>query len=703
MGGFASLPLVLADDAHTPDRLEGAALTAGTFDVVTPVLVTGRLFTADDDRPGAPAVALLSDRVWTSRYGASSSVFDQPVLVNGASTRIIGVFATRSRLPLTADVWIPASTPAVAPRSLQAIGRLRDGATVAALREEASAAWRANANGTDVPEARVVPINERYFGRLTDTVWLAFMSVGILVVLISCANVANLLIERSLHRAREIAIRASLGASRRRVVRQLLIESSVLAALGGLGGLVLGVVGVRGFRRLIPANALPYWYDYSLDWRVLAVLIGVSAATVLVFGLIPAIGASKVDVNRVLKAGGIEARMRASRWTTAFLTVELALTVVMLANLAVGLRANDRVPVAEREIDRRDIVTASLSLTGARYATPQQRTAFFRDLDDRIRALPAQPVASLASALPLSGSVQQKVLAARTTFSSADAPAVSTVVIGPRYFETLGLSLLGGRELDGWNVNGAPPEAIVNERFAQLFFDGESPVGQRIVLQALGTAAPITYQIVGQAPSIRQRVRPDPEPVVYTRLDASPLPTVTLIARTGDTDGASLASALRQSLVALDPSIPLYRVNTLAQAMRDSNWNGRVSDALIRLLTLLALALSTAGLYAVTAQAASRRSREIALRLALGARPEHVGGLLLRRVARQVALGFGAGVVCTLLWSRAFASGQPGPGILDPRALAMAGALLAAVAVIATLGPVRRALRVDPVSILRTE
>jgi ABC-type antimicrobial peptide transport system permease subunit len=236
-----------------------------------------------------------------------------------------------------------------------------------------------------------------------------------------------------------------------------------------------------------------------------------------------------------------------------------------------------------------------------------------------------------------------------------------------------------------------------------MFLNGASPVGERIVLQGTpGAPAPTTVEIVGEAPSMRQRVRPDAEPVVYLRLDASAPSTVSLIAR-GSGDPAALAAGIRQDLLALDPAIPLYRVSTMAQTLRDVNWNGRVSAALMRFLALLALGLSMTGMYAVTAYAASRRAGEIAVRMALGARPRHVGWLLLRRAALQAALGFAVGVACTFLWGHVFASGQAGTGVTDLQPLVIAGALIASVTALTAIGPIRRAVLSDPVSVLRSE
>ncbi|MBI3262126.1 MAG: ABC transporter permease, partial [Acidobacteria bacterium] len=420
MAAFANAPVTVGDEGRAPDRFDGSYLTANALDVIGVQPVLGRTFVPDDDRPAAPLVALLGSGAWRARYGGTGGIVGRSILINGAPATVIGVVPDRSGFPSTADVWLPLSNmPGLGTgkrdaRSLRVVGRVRDGMSITDARAEIESIVSRLAR--EYPEtnkdirARVVPINERYLGRLTDPAWLAFMTVGVLVVVISCANVANLMLDRAVHRAREIAIRASLGASRGRVVRQLLLEASVLAALGGLLGLGLATAGVRLFRTAIPENVLPYWFDYSVDGRVLAALVAVSVATVFVFGLVPAVSASKTDVNQVLKDGGTgSAGRHARRWTTVFLTAEFALTVVMLANLALGLRIARPTLPSDVAIDTADVLTASITLPPEKYRTPGQRAEFYRRLDERVRAIPTVSAVSVASALPLMGAAERRL------------------------------------------------------------------------------------------------------------------------------------------------------------------------------------------------------------------------------------------------------------------------------------------------------
>jgi putative ABC transport system permease protein len=717
LAAFTSSPAVIADEGRSPDRVEAAYVTANTLDTIaTPIrsaraIVLGRMFTADDDRPGAARVALLTSGLWRTRYNSDPQILDRPVFIDRIPTTIVGILAERPGLPTTADVWLPlsaapeAAAPARETRALRVFGRLREDVAFTDARAEIEAILDRVARDPPATNsairARVTLINDRYFGKVTDPAWRAFFAVAILVVLISCANVANLMLDRSLHRTRELAIRTSLGASRLRLVRQLLIEAALLAGLAGLVGLGVGILGVRAFRQAMPANALPYWFDYTVDARVLLALVVVSVTTVLIFGLVPAFSASKTEVTQVLKTGApIEGRTRSAKWTSVFLTIELALTVVMLVNLAVGLRVSNPAPPAELAIQRTDIVTASVTLSGDRYRSPAERIDFHRQLRERLRAIAGTSAASFASALPLMPVPDRRLEAAGgSVFQPADAPVVSAVTVGSGYFEALGLTLIGGRE---FAEAGSATETIVNQRFAEMYFAVQSPLGQSISLgaQPSSKAGSEVLTIVGVAPTLRQRLRGDAEPVIYLPYQTTAPPTTSLIVRNA-TDTAALVPVLRREVQAIDPNIPLYRVQTLKEFIREIGWNGRLSRSLLTVLVSVALGLSMVGLYAVTAHATTRRSREIGLRMALGAQPRQVRRLLLKRVVAQLAMGFVGGVLCTFAWSRMFSSGQRDVSVTNPWDLALVVVLLIGVAVLATLEPVRRATRLDPVSVIR--
>jgi putative ABC transport system permease protein len=549
-------------------------------------------------------------------------------------------------------------------------------------------------------------IDERYFPGLVHPAWIAFTSAGFLIAVIACANVANLMLSRSLQRARELAIRSSLGAGRLRLIRQLLVESTVLAALGGLVGLGLGVLAVRVYAASVPSGLLGYWVHYSLDGRILAMLVLVSMATVFVFGLVPALYASKTDVITVLKDGGRAGRGTRSlrRWTTAFMTAELAVTVVLLANNSMNAGRGATLP-SDEAIDATDVLTASIALPAARYATPESRAAFHAALQERIAALPGVSAASLATQLPMNGGGARDVAIEGDRYAEDEkGPSAWTVAVSPGFFDTLTLAPSRGRDLTNRDGAGGETNVVVNERFAERFLAGREPIGTRIALRIPGAAAPAPdwRTIVGVTPTIRREAGVSTDPMVYEPIRQSAPAVISLLVRSG-TDMAALTASVREAVLGLDANLPVFRAMTLRQSVREASWGLRVSTALVMLLTILAVVLSTVGLYAITAQAVSQRTPEIGLRMALGARGGHVSRLVLRPAAVQLALGFAAGVAGTFFWDRTFVPAEVATRLVDPATLATVGAALAIVMALACVVPARRAARLDPVAALREQ
>jgi predicted permease len=714
LAAFTNMPAIVAGDGHVPDRLDGAFISGDAVAITGRQPVAGRWFSTAENRGGAERVAILGYGVWQARYGGDRAILGRSILVNASPATVIGIMPDRSGFPSSAQIWLPlAQLPGLdalkrRDRNLAVVGRVRDDlATDEAAVEIRTLADRLAADHPDTNRAvraLVVGIDERYIGTWKHPAWFAFITAGFLIVLISSANVANLMLARAVVRAREIAIRTSLGASRARIVRQLLIEGTVLAGCGGVLGLGLAIALVRLFRSAIPADALPYWVHYSMDGRVVAALVGVSIGTVFVFALLPAIHASKTDVQGVLKDEGVTtpARRSARRWTTAFLTAELALAVVLMAQVTLTLRlARPSLP-SDRVIDTGQVLTAAITLPAERYRTPAQRADFYRRVGERLSGQPGVASVSIVSAPPLVGAPERRLTIAGRAQTVDRPDTVMTVAIGQGYFETLSLSLVRGRGLI--DEDATPPHVLVNERFVREFFPDADPVGQRVAISAVD-AAPAALDwatIVGVAPDIRQRPSPDPDPIVYLAYASAPAATATLLVR-GRTDAAPLGPMLREEVAALDANLPLYRMRTLAQSIRDAGWNSRLSSTLILFLTFVAVGLSTVGLYAVTTHTVNQQTREIGVRMALGARPAQVARLILRRTFFQLVLGFLAGVALTRLWAAAFASesARADASITDPGTLLTAAGMLTVVALIATLIPIRTAIRLDPVRAIR--
>jgi predicted permease len=708
----------IGDEGRAPERVGSAFVTANAFDLVHSRPVAGRLFLPEDNRPGASPVVLLGNSLWQSRYAGDPSIVGQLIRINGSPATVIGVVSDRSGIPSTAQAWLPLfqmAELAVDRRDLRPLGvfgRVRDGVAPATARSEVEGVMERLRH--DYPQtnakvrARVVPINEQFLGRLSDPAWRAFITVGFLVLAISCANVANLFLDHSTERTHEIAIRMALGATRARVVRQLLIEASVLAAASAVVGLGVATAGVRLFRSLIPDNVLPYWFDYSIDGRVLGMLVGVSVATILVFGLIPAISGSKTDINRALKDTRELGTRGTRRWTAVFLTAEFALAVVMLVQIDLGIRlARPELP-SDAAVNTSEVLTAALTLSGARYGTADRRVEFFTRLEERLNAAPGISVASLSNVLPLAGGRESEITIDGQP--RTDPPRqVVTVGIGPGYFRTFKLAMLRGREFIPQDGTASHAHAIINERAAVTFFANQNPIGQRIALRSPGpgNSALEWLTVVGVAPDIQQQPRPrvlglwETDPVVYVPYRTLPMDTAFLLMR-GIFDADGLAPTVRTLLMELDPNIPLYRVRTMAGVIDDGGWNARVSNILIHVLCFIAVTLAMLGLYAVTAHSVYQRTPELGLRMALGAQRWRIARLILRRAVAQVGVGFVAGLVCTLVWARLFWTSVE-RSLVTVESLALVATAVVLLALVGSLMPVIRATRLDPAAALRHE
>ena len=571
--------------------------------------------------------------------------------------------------------------------------------------------------------ALVEPINDRFNSPITQPAWIAFISVGVFLVLISCANVANLLLMRSARRGRELAVRAALGATRGRMVRQLLVESSLLAVLGGVFGFGVAIAGNRLFAAAIPEGGLPYWIELTIDGRVLAVSTAACLGTVLLFGLAPSLHVSKTDVRTVLQEAGrsVSGGIRARRWTALFLTAEFALTMILLSGLVANVYAAREGERASRTLDTSNLLTMWVTPEPRRYPAAADRLAFYQRLEERLGAIPSIASATIAAALPLTGAAPRQLeIDGRSTASGAGdrKPTVFTTTVGARYFETLGKPVLRGRSFTWRDGTPEAPHVIVNQRFVELFLREGDPIGRRIRLTsdqrapgqgasatanaAAGVDAAPWLTIVGVAPVLRQRMAVAPDPIVYLPAGADPPASAAIIVRSTTTPEA-LAPLLREEVRALDPELPVYRVRTMQQVIDDAGWNPRLAGNLLTTIALIAFGLAAVGLYAVTAHAVAQRTQEIGIRIALGAATRQVAWLVLRRALRQLAAGLAAGLICTYAFNRAFSGPSDPNSFMNPAILIPVMMLLIGMTLAASLAPIIRATRLDPVIALRKD
>jgi putative ABC transport system permease protein len=714
LAAFSQSSMTLGDDGRAAERASAAYVSANAFQLLGDKPALGRDFVPADDQPGAPAVVILGSRIWTTRYNADPTVIGRSVRVNGVQSSVIGVMPDGFRFPVVSDVWQPlARMPGLIDqardtRTLQVFGRLADRSTPArALAEVASIAARLSreyptANGNT--GAVVAPFPGPF---APVRILIVLMSAVGFVLLVGCINVATLLLARSVGRSRELAIRVALGATRWRIVRQLLAEGGVLALAAGAMGFLFARAGVWLFANAVSGITFPYYIRWTIDGRVGLFIGAVCVSTAFLVGLLPAVQMSRLAAKRSLKKGEKTAASGATRQrlTTALLTFELALTLVLLAGAGLMMRSFLAIYRADSVIDATRVMAMPLSLPNDKYHTPEQRTATYDRLEERISGIPGVSSTGFASVVPFAGGPSRLMsVHGRRRLPGESLPIVSYVTIRGRYFETLDLRLLRGRTFIDRDAMPGFEGAIVNQRLATLFFPDEDPMGHRICLtmpNATATMRPACATIVGLSPTVRQQYFQEIDPVVYVpdRADASEL---MLMVRSNSTPNA-VAPLIRAEVFALDANISLNAIMPLDRAMTQSRWGHRVFGGMLTVFALVGLLLGAVGLYAVTAFSVVQRTQEIGVRMALGARSSAVVWLFIKRAALPVGVGIGAGLAGAWAVGRLLQRFLIQTSPTDPTVLVGIAVLLAAVSIAAAFFPARRATRLDPVAALRYE
>ncbi len=715
--------------AHRRPRQVRAVVTAGAlFRVLGVRPARGRGFRLTDDQSGAVGganAAVLSHRLWVRAFGATASVLGRRILLNGRAYQVVGVMPAGFQFPLGqhTGLWttvgpLQAATPPppiTAERGtgfLSAVGRLRPGVTLAGAQAQVTAVAHVLARRYPNDDAhfapRLVSLRGSVEGRVRGLIWLLFGAVG-LVLLIACVNVANLLLARGLGRRREMSVRAALGAGRGALTRLLLAESAVFGAAGGALGLLLAAWLTAGLLRLAPGD-VPRLAQAGIRWPVMLFALGSGLGAGLLFGWLPAAGLSRADLRLALNEGGragSESR-RQRRWRGVLVAAEISLALALSASAGLLLRSFARLESVAPGFAPRHLLTAAVNLPDTRYA-PAQRAAFARRLTADLAAQRGIRSAAVGLILPFSGFnfLVHFNWPARPV-AAPDQPAAPFNIVTPGYFRTLGVRPIRGRAFTAADTASSPPVMLVNQAFARKYFPGENPVGRLLApglsMSAHPTLQTMTRQIVGLVPDLHQSSlrQPAPPMIFVPEAQFSGFGELGILIRTQGA-AAAAAGALRAAVARLDPTLPVYAIRPMRSLVAGSMARLRFALGLIAVFAALALLLAAVGLYALMAQLAAQRRREVGIRLALGA-PR--GEVLRRIVGQGMALalaGAAAGLVFSWAAARSLGSLLFGVSATDWTTFAAAAVLLLVVALAACYLPARRAARVDPAVTLREE
>jgi putative ABC transport system permease protein len=708
-----------------PERLSAANISANTFATLGVAPLVGRSFTAQEDLPQGPRLVVLGYGLWNRRYSRDSSIIGRSVLINGNPYEVIGVMPpgfllpTDFRNPEPTQLWMPlqmdpASTDHGS-HGLYAAGRLAPGATVQQAAEELQGIARAMTNEGLYPvqmefDTVVLSLTEEVVGSVKLSIWLLFGAVGFLL-LIACANVANLLLARAEARQREIAVRSALGAGGLRVLRQLLTESLVLTTASAVVGLTLAYGAVRLVSWWSPAS-IPRVAGVSLDWRVLLFTAVVALVTSVVFSLAPALRAMRVDLTESLKDGGQSASTGGARqrFRNALVVVEMALAVVLLVGAGLMLRslwALQRVPVG---FEPSNVMTMRVSLPAASYANPEQVVVFYQRLLDRVRQLPGVRSAGAARLLPLGSTIGDWGLRIEGYTPPPGTGAKGDwQIVTDGYIESIGERLVRGRTIQASDTSDGQLVALINEEMARRYWNGRDPIGGRMRIGGGNNPPRPWVTVVGIVADVRHNgitdVVKEKFYIPHTQWHLStgnPIRGMSLVVKAAH-DPSRLAGPIRQEIRALDATLPVANVRTMDDVVGATMSSQRFTGFLLVTFAGIALALSAIGIYGVLSYLVSRRTREIGIRLAIGAGRAQVLRLVLGSGLVLACAGVGVGLAVAFVVTRFMSALLHEVNPADPMTFVSVAAVLTLVAILASLVPAWRATRVDPVVALKAE
>ncbi|MFZ0062956.1 MAG: ABC transporter permease [Pyrinomonadaceae bacterium] len=717
--------------AGEAERIPTAQASADLLSALRVKAAIGRVFTNEEDRPGAAPVAVLGYDLWQRRFGGRTNIVDTPLIFNGRSYTIIGVMPPGFQYPSRAEMWVPLGQLVGDPDwqqrgnhpGLYGVARLKPGVTLAQAQAEmdsiAANLQKQYPDTNSKNGVRIRPLLEVLVGDVGSTLWVLFGAVGF-VLLIACANIANLLLARATARQKEMAIRTAMGAGRWRIAQQLLTESVLLSLVGGTLGLLFAQWGIRLILYVSP-DAIPRAREITLDWKVLSFTLGVSFLTGILFGLVPALQAGAVDVHETLKETGRGTTRR--HWLrSSLVVVEVATTLILLVGAGLMIRSFYRLQNVNPGFSYEHLTSFSISLPNRRYTNEERRAEFFRGLIENIRGLPGVEKVAAASGLPLGNNGWQTsfVIDGRPEPSRDETPLMEACTVTPDYFGAMNIPLLRGRNFtdhdnraflagrdlskleEGERLIAGVNVIIIDEEFARRHWPNEEAVGKRIRL-GIDPAAPV-LTVVGVVGRVKMEGLSQDSNRVQGYFPHAQLPfggMAIIIKASGDP--TQLIASAREQVKATDPEQPIYNIRTMNEIRAESVAPERLNLTLMSLFAGIALVLAIVGIYGVMSYSVTQRTHEIGIRMAIGAQPKDVFKMVIGEGMALALIGVGLGLLGAFALTRLMVTMLFGVEPTDPATFLSIAFLLTSVALIACYIPSRRATKVDPLVSLRYE
>jgi putative ABC transport system permease protein len=697
-------------DGGDPERVPGKQVTANFFSTLGVEPVLGRTFTPEEDRPGAAPTVLVGYNFWKRRFASDPGLLDKQLMLNGRAYTAIGVLPADFNLYGEGELYTPLGlnadkmTDRAAHSGLYAIGRLRPGASVEGARTEMEALAanlaRQYPESNEGNSVAVVSLPEDIVGDYRKS-FLTLLGAVALVLLIACANVANLLLAAGAARQQEMAVRAATGASRWRLMRQLFAESTTLSVAGGLAGLVLAWAGIKWLMSLAPPD-VPRTKEVGIDLWVLGFTALIAVLTGIVFGLAPSVQISKTDLNTTLKEAGRGSMMApgSRRMRNALVTVEIALALILLVGAGLMVKSFLRLRATAPGFDANNVLTMRLSLPPTKYTERQQYVQFTDRVLEEVKALPGVRAAAISGGLPLGrgGETSYTIEGRPPDMEAGQQPMVVEYPASSDYFRTMGIPLIKGRYFNDGDREGSPKVVVIDARLAQKAFAGEDPIGRRLI-----PSGDEPHEIVGIVGDVKHYgLDREAKEQIYYPFAQRGGANLYLSVRTVQ-DPASAGPAVRGRIAAIDRDQPVYDVKTMQERVAQSIAKPRFNTLLLAIFAGMALLLTVVGTYGVISYTVAQRTNEIGIRLALGARPSHIKRMVLRQGLLLVFVGLAVGLVVAYAINQIMASLVYGVSTTDPFIFAGAALFLTAVTLLASYVPARRATQVDPVIALRNQ